>query len=219
MVRSKHQHQTISPVEHPDLQLLLIPHAQPYTALAFSIQQIGSDGKDKIRRGEDWRRSGRNPTCIMHEQPFHHTPDHFTTLALLDHSRWPHHPIHVWRHDHDGAYRQLPRDDPRLACVLLITPSGPTLEPQRLAVRLICQRMGIQPIWGRQGLHRQGPSPMPGTPLRRRLRQHGTRSSGYLGLSIIGTTQWSIWIPHEEEQATASRLTTQDPGGHHLHGR
>ena len=63
----------------------------------------------------------------MRDQPFHHTPDHFTSLALLDHSRWPHHLIHVWGHDHDGAYRQLPLDDPRQAYVLLISPSGPTL--------------------------------------------------------------------------------------------
>ena len=68
--------------------ILPIPHAQPYTALAFSIQQVGSNGKDNIRRGEDWRRSGHNSTCT--DQPVHHTPDHFASLALLDHSRWPH---------------------------------------------------------------------------------------------------------------------------------
>ena len=33
----------------------------------------------------------------------------------------------VWGHDHDGAYRQLPLDDPSVAYVLLITPDGPTL--------------------------------------------------------------------------------------------
>ena len=121
------KHRTISPVEHPDLQLLPIPHEQPYTALEFSIQQVGSDGKDKIRRAEDWRRSGHNSTCTMRDQPSHHTLDHFASLALLDHTMWPHHGIHVWGHDHDGAYRQLPLDDPRQAYVLLITPSGPTL--------------------------------------------------------------------------------------------
>ena len=120
-------HRTISPVEHPDLQLLPIPQEQPYTALAFSIQQVGSDGKDKIRRGEDWRRSGHNSTCTMRDQPFHHTPDHCASLALLDHTRWPHYGIHVWGRDHDGAYRQLPLDDTRQAYVLLMTPSGPTL--------------------------------------------------------------------------------------------
>ena len=33
----------------------------------------------------------------------------------------------VWGHDHDGAYRHLPLDDPSLAYVLLLTPDGPTL--------------------------------------------------------------------------------------------
>ena len=75
-------HRTLSPVEHPDLQLLPIPHAQPYTAQAFSIQQVGSDGKDKIRRGEDWRRSGHNSSRTMQDQAFHHTPEHFASLAL-----------------------------------------------------------------------------------------------------------------------------------------
>ena len=32
-----------------------------------------------------------------------------------------------WGHDHDGAYRQLPLDDPRQAYVLLLTPEGSTL--------------------------------------------------------------------------------------------
>ena len=120
-------HHTISPPEHPDLQLLPLPHERPYMAFALSIQQVGSDGKDKIRRGEDWRRSGHNSTCIMLDQPFHHTPDHFASLALQSHMVWPHSPIHVWGHDHDGACRQLPLGDRGQAYVLLIAPAGPTL--------------------------------------------------------------------------------------------
>ena len=79
------EHRTIAPLEHPHLRLLPLPHREPYTAVAFSIQQVGSDVKDKVRRGEDWRRSGHDSTCIMHDQPFPHTPDHFASLALLDH--------------------------------------------------------------------------------------------------------------------------------------
>ena len=33
----------------------------------------------------------------------------------------------MWGHDHDGAYRQLPLDQPEQAYVLLHTPEGPTL--------------------------------------------------------------------------------------------
>ena len=52
------------------------------------IEQTGSDGKSKIRRGEDWRRSGHNKACHMTDQPFHLTPDHYTWLA--QHSKTPH---------------------------------------------------------------------------------------------------------------------------------
>ena len=84
------EHQTITPSKYPELRLLPIPHSTPAIALAFSIQQTGSDGKEKIRRGEDWRRSGHNATCIMHDQPYHHTPDHFAALAIRSHQ---HHPV------------------------------------------------------------------------------------------------------------------------------
>ena len=120
-------HHTVIPQKYPDLQLIPIPHPSPAIAMAFSIQQTGSDGQEKIRRGEDWRRSGHNATCIMHDQPYHHTPDHFAALAIRTHQYNPNHLLHVWGHDHDGAYRQLPLDLPEQAYVLLHTPEGPTL--------------------------------------------------------------------------------------------
>ena len=106
--------------------LLPLPDPDPIIALAFSIEQTGSDGKAKIRRGEDWRRSGHNQACHMTDQPYHHTPDHYTWLAQFTASHNNTQPL-VWGHDHDGAYRQLPLDDPSVAYVLLITPDGPTL--------------------------------------------------------------------------------------------
>ena len=106
-------------------RLLPIPHRDPIVAVAFSIQQTGSDGKPKVRRGEDWRRSGHNQTCSMHDQPYHHTPDHYIQCARQYHD--DSHPLHVWGHDHDGAYRQLPLAQPEVAYVLLITPDDPTL--------------------------------------------------------------------------------------------
>ncbi|CAE7939434.1 unnamed protein product [Symbiodinium sp. KB8] len=89
-----------------------------------------SDGKrwgDEDTPGEDWRRSGHNATCIMHDQPVHHTPDHFVSLGLAFPEQSRETPLKVWGHDHDGAYRQLPLHDPREACVLLRTPFGPAL--------------------------------------------------------------------------------------------
>ena len=64
-------------------------------------------------------------TC-MTDQPYHHTPDHYTWLAQFTAAHNNTQPL-VWGHDHDGAYRQLPLDDPSVAYVLLITPDGPTL--------------------------------------------------------------------------------------------
>ncbi|CAE7242683.1 unnamed protein product, partial [Symbiodinium sp. CCMP2456] len=108
-------------------KVLPLPHDDPFIAMAFSIEQTGSDGNTKIRRGEDWRRSGHKATCTMHGQPYHHTPDHFVSLgrAFLDDQRQMQ--LRVWGHDHDGACRQLPLHDPREAYVLVLTPMGPTL--------------------------------------------------------------------------------------------
>ena len=66
--------------EYPHTSSLLpLPHSDPIIAMAFSIEQTGSDGKPKIRRGEDWRRSGHNQACHMTDQPYHRTI-HPTTI-------------------------------------------------------------------------------------------------------------------------------------------
>ena len=96
-------------------------------AWAFAILQIGSDGLDKLRRGEDWRRGGQNATTHALDQPHHHTPDHYVTAGDKVHQLWPEGKINLWGHDHDGAYRQLPLDNPAMAFVILMTPFGPTL--------------------------------------------------------------------------------------------
>ena len=85
------------------LQKQPLPHHSPIIAMAFSIQQTGSDGKPKIRRGEDWRRSGHNSACQMDDQPYHHTPDHYISLAQHLYRHIPDTQT-VWGHDHDGAY-------------------------------------------------------------------------------------------------------------------
>ena len=74
--------ETVCPSKRTDTsgETLPLPHDDPFIAMAFSIEQTGSDMNTKIRRGEDWRRSGHNATCTMHDQPFHHTPDHFVSL-------------------------------------------------------------------------------------------------------------------------------------------
>ena len=59
-----------------DMRLQPLPHQRPRVAMAFSVKQIGSDGKGKIRRGEDWRRSGHK----HHARPT--VPPHTRSLRI-----------------------------------------------------------------------------------------------------------------------------------------
>ena len=136
---------TIAPAGY-DLTLLHLPHTDPKVAVAFSIKQTGSDGKDKIRRGEDWRRGGHNSTCIMHDQPFHRTPDHFASLVMQTHQTHPAADMHVWGHDPPPGQ---PRECTRAATH---TTGTHTMEPQCLALWFLGQRLGVQPIRRRHGL-------------------------------------------------------------------
>ena len=88
---------------------------------------MGSDGQDKLRRGEDWRRGGQNSAAHAVDQPHHHTPDHYAAAADKVKAIFPDAEIEIWGHDHDGAYRQLPLNDPSKAFVMLQTPDGITL--------------------------------------------------------------------------------------------
>lgn len=95
-----------------------LPHKHPIIALAFSIHQTGPDGQPKVRRGEDWRRSGQR----MPDGPPTLKPPYSQHLDSQSQDSQT-----VWGHDHDGAYRQLPLQDPEVAYVLLQTPHRPTL--------------------------------------------------------------------------------------------
>ena len=125
---------------------LLEPDEVTYTAMAFPILQTGSDGKDKVRRGEDWRRSGHNSTVHVIDQPHHHNIDCFVSagrrvMELDNKERHSSHgqadgpsttsrahmPPLLWGHDHEGAYRQLPLRKPNEAYLLLMCKKGPTL--------------------------------------------------------------------------------------------
>ena len=109
-----------------------LPDPDPLTAVAFAIEQIGSDGANKVRRGEDWRRGHQNATVLATDSPAHHTVDDYIDMAIAGRRTEEEHGLqgsipHVWGHDHEGAYRQLPLDDPSVAYVLLLTKDGPTL--------------------------------------------------------------------------------------------
>jgi hypothetical protein len=118
-----------------DLPLLPCPDERPLIAVAFPIIQTGSDGQLKVRRGEDWRRSGHNSTVTADDAPYHHTIDHYIEVTRQlrqlrdEYSRASpeNSSLLVWGHDHEGAYRQLPVREQSQCYLLLHTPQGPTL--------------------------------------------------------------------------------------------
>eukprot|EP00435_Cladocopium_sp_Y103_P030010 s148_g7.t1 len=95
------------------------------TSVAFSIEQIGSDGQPKIRRGEDWKRSKHNTTVSATDTPNAHRPDTFTAVAEWLHQH--NHQAEIWGSDQEAAYRQLAVADPTETYVLLRIPGGWTL--------------------------------------------------------------------------------------------
>ena len=122
---------TVAVPGRPDLPLRDLPCQEPAVAIAFPIIQIGSDGNDKVRRGEDWRRSHHNATIHAYDAPHHHTIDCYVQQAMYIHrlrrQRGLPCTLRTWGHDHEGAYRQLPVSNPNDAYVMMHTPSGPTL--------------------------------------------------------------------------------------------
>jgi hypothetical protein len=58
---------------------------------AFPIMQVGSDGKDKIRRGEDWRRVGQNSAVSVDDALIHHTIDVYIQTARHIRQQWKAH--------------------------------------------------------------------------------------------------------------------------------
>jgi hypothetical protein len=118
--------------------LAALPEGPKAFAPAFAIRQTGSDGQEKIRRGEDWRRSFHNSTVEARDSPHHFTVDHYATMLreghkILKNKYRPQRPNsgptqqHIWGHDHEGAYRQWPLSDPEMAYVVLLTPHGPCI--------------------------------------------------------------------------------------------
>ena len=95
--------------------LLPRPEAHQATAVAFSILQTGSDGRQKVRRGEDWKRGG----------PVNHRAGTFLASAAAVAAKG-HTPV-LWGTDQEDAYRQLPLKDPSEAWMILFTKAGPTL--------------------------------------------------------------------------------------------
>eukprot|EP00438_Fugacium_kawagutii_P004671 Skav216583 [mRNA] locus=scaffold3151:23511:25874:+ [translate_table: standard] len=105
--------------------LLPGPQTHGATSVSFAIIQTGSDGKPKIRRGEDWRRAHHNQTVMVSDRPHNHRPPTFVALAAEFSQRNLNSTI--WGSDRENAYRQLPVEEPCHTWTILFTEGGPTL--------------------------------------------------------------------------------------------
>ena len=94
-------------------------------ATAFSVVQQGSDGARKVRRCEDYRRSGHNSTIHVSDIPAHDDISRYVHILLRLNAAGCQ--SSVWCQDLWAAYRQFPVQVPNHAFALLLTPSGPTL--------------------------------------------------------------------------------------------
>ena len=94
-------------------------------AAAFSVVQQGSDGSRKVRRCEDYRRSGHNATVHVSDVPAHDDIDKCVQILLRLNVAG--HSSGLWCQDLWAAYRQFPVQETSHAFALLLTPSEPTL--------------------------------------------------------------------------------------------
>ena len=76
------QRRTVAaPQFHHTRELKPGPTSHHPTSMAFSIMQTGADGKEKIRRGEDWRQGLQNMTVHVLDAPVNHRPITFVAIA------------------------------------------------------------------------------------------------------------------------------------------
>ena len=63
------------------------PSVEPFVAASFPIIQTDEKGEIKVRRGEDWRRSGHNATVRAFDVPTHHFVEDFVDPRTSDGGR------------------------------------------------------------------------------------------------------------------------------------
>jgi hypothetical protein len=101
------------------------PSQDLLVAASFAIEQQDENGKLKVRRGEDWKRSYHNQAVETHDVPPHHCVDFFVDLYRHLHGATV--SPQLFGHDLHSAYRQLPVREPAHCATLLQTSEGPTL--------------------------------------------------------------------------------------------
>ena len=101
-----------------------LPDDDIAVSFCFSVEQ-----SDKVRRCEDFRRSGHNSTVTAFTTPHHHDVKTFSMLALAtDVSAGP---PKIWAQDLASAYRQFPVKEPNHCWCALNTPEGTVLVRHR----------------------------------------------------------------------------------------
>ena len=103
-------------------ELPAIPSGPAYAAFAFSVVQEGSDGRKKVRRCEDYRRSHHNSTIRALDKPPHDSVATYVRVLLA----WAALGIvaQIWCQDLMAAYRQYPVLTVAHAYMLLMLPHG-----------------------------------------------------------------------------------------------
>ena len=103
-------------------ELIPMPRGPSYAAYAFSVVQEGSDGRKKVRRCEDYRRSHHNSTIRALDKPPHDSVESYVRIILA----WAFLGIiaQVWCQDLMAAYRQYPVLAVAHAYMLLQLPHG-----------------------------------------------------------------------------------------------
>ena len=161
-------------------------HRLRYVAVvAFPIVTLSVADVLKVRRGEDWRRSGHNATTQVVDKPHHHAVGHYaaTAASLV---RAGAEDLAVWGHDHEGAYRQCPLSDRSLLSLPRApTGSGPhALQPRGPALRRPGRRVGL---WAPVRLARSPGAVLAGHPgLGLHGRLWGRRTFRFCPLSVFG---------------------------------
>ncbi|OLP83053.1 hypothetical protein AK812_SmicGene36237 [Symbiodinium microadriaticum] len=99
------------------------PPGEVFLAASFAIVQIDEHGNIKIRRGEDWRRSGHNSTVAADDVPTHHFLGSFVDLARRMAGDGV---VLIFGHDLLNAYRLWPVRCPAHCGTFLPTAAGMT---------------------------------------------------------------------------------------------
>ena len=132
-------------------RLVTPPPGRHFAAASFAIVQEDGEGNVKVRRGEDWRRSGHNATILAHDVPTHHfvddVVDFIRRVVELAGSRGVP-AARLFGHDLLNAYRQWAVRNPAHSGTFLAGLTGVDL-PELAASAFYSLADLFQELWSR----------------------------------------------------------------------